>query len=156
MSVPTEFIAEPDIVVLDLRARTGPEAIRALHQRLSVATDAIVDPPRFLRELLDRAVVGSLCIAADVALPHARTPGVSRPVLAVGRSDHAIAFDAEHPAVRMVFVIGTPQDAVTEYLRLAAAIARFMRNGLRRAALFAAQTEAEFRSAFSGGAAVPQ
>lgn len=156
MSVPTDFIVEPDIVVLDLHAHTGPEAIRALHRRLSVATDAVLDPPRFLGELLDRAALGSVCIATDVALPHARTAAVSRPVLAVGRAGGDIAFDATHAAVRLVFLIGTPREAATEYLRIAAAVARLLRDGLRRAALFAASTEEEFRRVFSGGAAVPR
>jgi mannitol/fructose-specific phosphotransferase system IIA component (Ntr-type) len=150
--LPTEFIAEPDVVMLDLRARSGDEAVRALHRRLSAGTDVVLDPPRFLAGLLDRLHLAPVCIAEDVALPHARTDAVRRFTMAVGRAaEEGIAFDAQHPRVRLIFLIGTPRAAATEYLQTAARIARLLRYGLTRAALLAARDEAEFRTALVGG-----
>ena len=142
----TDLIAAPDALVLDLRVGSGEEAIRALHQRLRAATPDVKNPDQFLKDLLDRAALASVCIAEDVALPHARTAAVSRIMLAVARTAGPVAFDAEHPGVRLVFLVGTPKAAVGEYLQLVAALSRLLRNTETRAELMAAPTEAEFRA----------
>jgi len=132
--------------VTDLRVNSGEEAIRALHQRLRAATPEVRDADLFMRDLLERAALSSVCIADDVALPHARTTAVGRIVLAVARTAEAVAFDAEHPRVRLVFLIGTPKAAVSEYLQTVAALSRMLKKATTRAALLGAPTEAEFRA----------
>ena len=132
--------------MLDLSAASGEEAIKALHAKLGAAGGAVTNAPRFLADLLERAQVASVCIADDVALPHARTASVERMVLAVGRATTDIAFDAEHPHVRLVFLIGTPKAAVTDYLKVVAALSRLLKNPATRAALLTAPTEKEFRA----------
>jgi mannitol/fructose-specific phosphotransferase system IIA component (Ntr-type) len=141
-----DLIANPDAVLPDLRAASGDDAIRALHARLGAAAGAVTDAPQFLADLLERARFSSVCIADDVALPHARTAAVGRMVLAVGRAAEGIAFDAEHSRVRLVFLIGTPRAAVTENLQVVAALSRLLKNPATRAALLAAPTEAELRA----------
>ena len=142
--------------MLDLPAASGEAAVRLLHERLVATTDAIIDPPRFLGDITARMQVASICIAAEIALPHARTDAVARMVLAVGRAEQGIAFDAEHPHVRLVFLIGTPKAAVPEYLQAVAALSRLLRHPLTRAGLHAAPDEAEFRAVLAGGALAQQ
>jgi fructose PTS system EIIA component len=110
---PIALIAQPDAVTLDLPTDSGEAAIRFLHARLAVLP-AVKNSDIFLSDLLERAAMASVCIASDVALPHARTVAVARTVLAVGRSMGPIAFDGEHPAVRLVFLIGTPKEGCRE------------------------------------------
>ena len=153
MSSPTEFVAEPDVVILDLQAESGEAAVRALHERLAKVSDAVLSAPQFLADVLARMRVAPICIADDVALPHARTDAVARLVLAVGRAPVPIAFDALHPRVRLVFLIGTPKNAVTEYLRAVSVLSRRLRNAATRAGLYAASDEAELRTLLSGGVA---
>jgi mannitol/fructose-specific phosphotransferase system IIA component (Ntr-type) len=74
-------------------------------------------------------------------------------VLAVGRAPAGIAFDAAHPRVQLVFLIGTPKNAVTEYLQAVAVLSRMLRNPATRAGLQSASDEAEFRALLSGGVA---
>ena len=130
----------------DLRVNSGEEAIRALHQRLRASTPEVRDAEQFMHDLLERAALSSVCIADDVALPHARTTAVGRIMLAVARMAGPVAFDAEHPRVRLVFLIGTPKAAVSEYLQTVAALSRMLKNVTTRAALLGAPTEAEFRA----------
>ena len=146
MNKAAELIANPDVVVTDLRAATGEEAMRELHARLAAVPGAVADAPQLLAGLLERAQVSSVCIADDVALPHARTAAVTRLALAVGRATADIAFDAEHPRVRLVFLIGTPKGAVTEYLKLVAALSRLLKNAEARTALLTAPDEAALRA----------
>lgn len=146
MNSPLDLIAQPDALVLDLRAANGVEAVRALHARLGTAAGAVADPTRLLVEVGERMNVASVCIAEDIALPHARTTAVSRTVLAIGRALGEVAFDAEHPRVKLVFLIGTPKEAVTEYLKFVAALSRWLKSPPTRAALLAAPGEQEFRA----------
>jgi mannitol/fructose-specific phosphotransferase system IIA component (Ntr-type) len=147
---PTALIARPDAVALDLPTGSGEAVIRALHARLA-ALPAVTDAAGFLDDLLERATVSSVCIAADVALPHARTGAVSGIVLAVGRAPGPVAFDANHPGVRLVFMIGTPKKQVTEYLQLVAGLSRLLKKDGVRAALLAAPGEADFRTVLARG-----
>ena len=153
MSSPTEFIAEPDSVVLDLQAATGEDAVRVLHERLLAIPDAVTKGPKFLADLTQRMRMAPVCISDDIALPHARTNAVARMVLAVGRAQEPIPFDPQHPQVKLVFLIGTPKDAVTGYLQMVALLSRKLRNPKLRAGLYGAKDEAEFRALLSGGVA---
>lgn len=140
-------------MILDLEAGSGEAAVRSLHERLVAVSDAVVDAPQFLADLLARMRLAPVCIADDVALPHARTNAVSRMVLAVARAPHPISFDADHKGVKLMFLIGTPKSAVTEYLQAVAVLSRMLRNPATRAGLYAATNEAEFRALLSGGVA---
>jgi mannitol/fructose-specific phosphotransferase system IIA component (Ntr-type) len=141
---PNELIANPDSIVLGLQAATGEEAIRALQGELGAAAGGVADEATFLTDLLDRARLASVCIAPEVAMPHARTAAVSRMVLAVGRTVQGCAFDAEHPGVRLIFLIGTPRESAAEYLKMVAALSRMLRVATVREGLLAAKNEAEF------------
>lgn len=143
---PTELINQPDVVMLDLTASSREAALRALHGRLA-QVEAVNDPQRLLLDLLERAMVSSVCIATDVALPHARTTAVDRIVLGVARlAEPGVGFDGEHPAIRLMFMIGTPRQQVVEYLQLVAAISRVLKTEGARAALLTAKNEAAFRA----------
>jgi mannitol/fructose-specific phosphotransferase system IIA component (Ntr-type) len=144
LNSPTEIIAAPDVVALDLIATSGDDAIRALHQRLRAATPDVKDAAQFLQDLLERAAVASVCISDEVALPHARTA-------AVKRTATPVAFDPEHPGVRLVFLIGTPKAAVAEYLQTVAALSRLLKSLGTKGALLAAANEIDFRAILARG-----
>ncbi len=150
MQSPTALIAQPDAIALDLPTNSGESAIRALHARLA-KLPVVKDAPLFLLDLLERAALTSVCIAPDLAMPHARTGAVDRLVLAIGRAPEPVAFDAEHPGIRLVFLIGTPKQGVTEYLQLVAALSRLLKNESVRQELIAAATETDFRAVLARG-----
>jgi mannitol/fructose-specific phosphotransferase system IIA component (Ntr-type) len=143
---PTTLISNPDAVMLGLRAASGEDAIREIHARLVAQPGVVRDGPRLLSDLIERGRMSSVCIADDVALPHARTSAVDRLVLGVARTDAGVPFDAEHPAIRLIFLVGTPKESVAEYLQMVAAISRLLRNPIARGALLSAPDEADFRA----------
>jgi len=152
VKAPTELIAEPDVVMLDLAVDSREAALRALHAELA-RNPAVKDGAQLLRDLLERVMAASVCIAPDVALPHARTAAVDRIVLGVARMKApGVGFDGEHPGVRLVFMIGTPREQVGAYLELVAGISRLLRAEGARAGLLAAKTEKEFRAELARGA----
>ncbi len=139
--------------MLDLVATSRETALRALHAVLA-KQPGVNDGERLLRDILERVMVAPVCIAVDVALPHARTTAVDRIVLGVARlSAPGVGFDGEHPNVRLMFMIGTPRQQVEEYLRLVAALSRLLRKPGAREELLTAPTEAEFRALLARGAA---
>lgn len=152
MDQPSQHLAAPDALLLDLTATSREAAIIAIHAALA-KSPAVTDAPQFLRDLLERAMLAPVCIAADVALPHARTTAVNRVVVGVARiKAPGVGFDAEHPAVRLVFMVGTPKHLVEEYLLAVAAITRLLKAEGIRAGLLAARTEAEFAALLARGA----
>lgn len=146
-----ELIARPDAVWLDLVATSREGALKTLHGRLA-AEAGVADRDRFLFDLLERVQFAGVCIAPDVALPHARTPAVNRLVLGVARlAAPGVAFDPEHPQVRLMFLVGVPKEAVDVYLQAVASISRLLKTDGAREALLAAPDEAAFRDVLAGG-----
>jgi len=96
-------------VTLELPATTGEAAIRFLHGRL-VGLPVVKEPVAFLDALLERAGVASVCIASDVALPHARTASFDRH--GAGGRSHAGRESRLTPSIRpfaLVFLIGNAE-----------------------------------------------
>lgn len=149
-SISTPSVLHPDVINLDLAARTAPEAFTELSDGLS-HRDGMTDPARFLSDLLARQAMGGNCLDLEIALPHVRTPAMKRIVLAVGRSHSGVWFDPEHPAIRLIFLIGVPTGATTEYLRWVALLARALRRPGLRQGLLAAPTAEAFREVWSPG-----
>lgn len=138
-----------DVIRRSLQSTSAAEVIRELHAALA-PLPAVVAPLELLRAFATRHQLGATCLDADVAVVHARTSGVSRLVVAAGRSDRGIHFDAEHPSIRLVFAIAVPSADITDYLLRIAQLTRLLRNAETRAELLAAPTDQRFRRALSG------
>ena len=154
MDSPTALIARPDAVLLGLSAESRESVLRLLHEQLA-ACPGVTDAPRLLHDVLERAMLAPVCIADDIALPHARTEAVARLVLGVARLvAPGTGFDAEHPRVRLVFMVGAPRTQPDSYLEMVAGISRLLRAEGVRAALLAAKDETAFRAVLARGAGV--
>lgn len=140
-------------MLLDLQAASAEAAVRGMHERLALIPNAVVDGPRFLADVLARMRLAPVCIGDDVALPHARSDAVTRLVIAVARLAQPVAFDAQHPRIQLVILIGTPKAEVSRYLQVVAALSRRLKQAGTRSGLYTARDEAEFRTLLSGGAA---
>jgi len=138
----------PDVINLDLKAKSAEQAIAELHGGLAT-NNAVIDSSRLIDEFLIRHAMGSSCLDHEVALPHVRTLAVKRIVFAAGRSQSGLAFDAEHPAIRLVFLIGVPTAATAEYLRWVARLARTLRSPSYRSALINASDADAFNAAWT-------
>ena len=141
-------ILQPDAINLNLVGKNATDAIKELHAEFRQNV-AISDGALFLRELLARQALGSNCLDQEVALPHVRTLAVKRIVLAVGRSGSGVVFDETHPSIRLIFLVGVPTAAASEYLRCVALLARMLHNPALRKTFFDATTPNEFRSTWA-------
>ena len=88
-----------------------------------------LDPVLVLERIEEREKLGSTGFGRGVAIPHARLPGLQRPVAVFFRVDAPVAFDAaDGMPVNMVFGLLSPEAAGAAHLHALAAISRMMRN----------------------------
>jgi PTS system nitrogen regulatory IIA component len=95
-----------------------------------------LDGKDVLAKIQEREQLGSTGFGRGVAIPHARIPGVNRPVAAFLRLDAPVAFDAvDGQPIDLVFGLLSPEHAGAAHLHALAAISRMMRDEQMHAAL---------------------
>ena len=108
-------------------------------------TGGVANFEAFFAEILEREHVSNTALGQDVAIPHARTEQCREILVAVGRNSSGIDFEAKDgQPVRLIFMIGTPKQMVTEYLRVVGNLARLLRHATLRQQLLAAPDTATF------------
>ena len=111
---------------VDLQARTKDEVLREL-AGLAVKSSAAegVDSATIHRLLAEREEQGSTGFGNEIAIPHARIPGMERFLLFIGISHRGVDFDAmDRKRVRIFFVILGPPESVNEHLQILAFVSR--------------------------------
>ncbi len=95
-----------------------------------------LDPVLVLERIEEREKLGSTGFGRGVAIPHARIPGLTRPVAAFFRLEDAVGFEAaDGMPVDLVFGLLSPEQAGAAHLHALAAISRMMRDEAMHAAL---------------------
>jgi fructose-specific phosphotransferase system IIA component len=138
----TEYL-DPQAILLDLPVSGKEEAFALIAGRLA-DSGIIDDRERFLADVQKRERQGGTAIGRGLAIPHARTPSVERVIMAMARLQPGADFGAEDgEPVRLVFLLGTPEDRAGEYLKALGRLSKLLKeNGLRRELLKASTPEA--------------
>jgi mannitol/fructose-specific phosphotransferase system IIA component (Ntr-type) len=148
MSKPTHTrlaaLLRPDAIQLNLHAREKNTALREVAELL-IPTRGIANFEAFFSEILEREKVSSTALGHDVAIPHARTEQCTEILIAVGRCSAGVNFEGKNIIpVKLIFLIGTPKQMVTDYLRVVGNLARLLRRDTLRNELLAAPDAATF------------
>ncbi|MFD8087620.1 fructose-specific PTS transporter subunit EIIC [Kitasatospora sp. NPDC059722] len=119
----TSGLITPALVDLHLAPQDKSEALRALAQRL-VAEGRVTDLDGFLADVAAREAQAPTGMGDGIGIPHCRSPHVTRPSVAFGRSARGVDFDAPdgRPA-DLIFMIAAPAGADDAHLRILAALA---------------------------------
>lgn len=138
----------PQAVSLDLDVQGKIALLHAAAQMLG--RSCAVDAEPIFRALHRREQAGSTGIGESLAIPHARVPGIDRPVTAFIRPRVPIRFDApDGKPVSELLVMLVPQGGASEsQLQLLRAVAERFSEPAFRAALAAAVDAAAVRSVF--------
>jgi CBS domain containing-hemolysin-like protein len=117
------------LIQLDLHMKTPLAAVSALLATLKEQEPG-VDITMIERLVMNRENQLSTAIGRSVAVPHARVPGLAKPLIVVGRSKEGVAgFSApDQQPVRLVFLILTPVATPLEQLRVLSRIVALARN----------------------------
>jgi fructose-specific phosphotransferase system IIA component len=137
-------LLRPEAINLNIQARQKNAALREVASLLATS-QCVTNFDAFYNEILERERVSNTALGHDVAIPHARTDQCTEILVAVGRSSEGIDFEAkENQPVRLIFLIGTPKQMVTEYLRVVGNLARLLRQDQVRQRLLEVPDAASF------------
>ena len=135
-------------IVMNLRGSTPQQVIGELaanipHGLLPLGTDVTHLALEREREL-------PTCLGCGVAIPHARVPGLTRPLVVFGRSQEGILFNPESSEiVKLVFLLVTPEDQPDVQVLLLSQLASLAGNSENRDKLERANSEPEVMEIFS-------
>lgn len=105
-------------LVLFLNSGSRNEAIQTLVDAIH-AVHKLPDPERFYQAILDREKLVSTGIGMGVSLPHAKMADYDSFFIAIGILNKGVDWNAiDHSPVRLIFMIGGPDDKQTEYLQI--------------------------------------
>ncbi len=142
----------PSRIVLHVQSTKRTAALNEIARLLDGHPD-VGNYAGFYDELLARDRLDTTCLGNAVALPHARTEHVKQIVLAVGRSDTGIAFDANGEIVKLFFVLGTPKIKPGDYLAVVSALCKILKDPADRASFLSAPTPEAFIAAIAAAEA---
>jgi PTS system fructose-specific IIA component len=117
------LLSEKYIVLnLDLALKS-----QVIEQMLSIVADhpGVLDIGKLREDVLKREQDMSTGIGKTLALPHAKSGGVTQPVMAFATLRNAINFDSiDDEPVRIIFLLATPEEMLAEHLKLLGRITR--------------------------------
>lgn len=134
------FSLVPEAVAV-IRAQTKHEILGQLAARFASVYE--LDAAAVLERLQEREALGSTGFGRGVAIPHARVPGIKRPVAVLLRLKDPVDFaSADGLPVELIFGLLSPENAGVTHLHALAAISRVVRDERTHEALMEA-TNAE-------------
>ena len=120
------FAIEPEAVALE-SAASKDEILARLADRFAAAWD--LDAAVVLEGLEEREKLGSTGFGRGVAIPHARIPGIKRPLAALIRLARPVDFKAaDGLPVDLVFGLVSPENCGAAHLHALAALSRLVRD----------------------------
>ena len=125
---------DPRTFVPSLLGTERAEAIRGLAQ--ATAPVAGLDPAVLADAVLAREAIMPTGVGQGIAIPHARMPGLSSPIVALGLSSAGVDFGApDGELARFIVLVITPEHDDLIQLELLAEIARTFQDSETRAAV---------------------
>ena len=110
----------------------------------TVTSKKLPHEARFLDAIMEREKLVSTGIGMGIAIPHAKLPVYDDFFIAVGIIQQGIDWEALDGApVRLVFLIGGPDDKQTEYLQILSTITVTLRDPKLRKEILTAETPQE-------------
>jgi fructose PTS system EIIA component len=127
-------LTTPELIDLNLDVDDRAAATRLLAQRL-VAAGRVSDLDGFLADVTAREEQMPTGLEGGIGIPHARSPHVTEPSLAFGRTDAGVDFGAEDGPAHLIFLIAAPSDRGADHMTILAALARRLVHASFREAL---------------------
>ncbi len=128
--------------VATLSVESKSEVLRHLAENFARVFN--LDAQDVFDRLDEREKLGSTGFGRGIAIPHARVPGINRPVAVLFRLDEPVDFAAaDAMPVNLVFGLLSPENAGVGHLHALAAISRLVKDeGIHEALLEAPDAEA--------------
>ena len=135
-------------LVLFLDVQSRDQALSTLIDALD-SNHKLKDKEAFYQAVLAREKIVSTGIGMGVAVPHAKLPHYDEFFIAIGIQKLGVEWKALDSApVRLIFLIGGPDDKQTEYLQLLSRLTLAIKDVERRKRMLAATTADEIIQLF--------
>ena len=125
-----------------------PSRKQAIHVLCEALSETTGIGPRVIEDaVMERERLGSTGVGEGVAIPHARLPGLEKPVGGFMRLLHGVEFESidERPC-DLIFMLLAPDGSGADHLRALAQVSRVFRQGPVRDALRKARTKEDVRA----------
>lgn len=137
-------------LILFLDNPTRDEALQALVDALRDA-NKLQHPDDFLAAILEREKIVTTGIGMGVAIPHAKLANYDDFFIAIALIKEGIQWESiDHAPVRLVFMIGGPDDKQTEYLQILSCLTIAIKDEERRKKLLNAKNPEVIIKLFEG------
>ena len=131
---------DESLVIFNLKAGGKNDVIAELVNLVS-SSNMVKDTEQLLKDVIDRENLVTTGVGYGVAFPHAKTRAVKGIVIAFGRSEQGIEFDAmDHKRVHLFFLIAAPEDAIGAHLNVMARLSYLMKSEKNRQKLMDASS----------------
>ncbi len=138
----SKFCSE-ELITFDLKGKTKNEVIRELVDMAS-QSNLVKDAEELYRDVTERENLVTTGVGYGVAFPHAKTRATRGIVIAFGRSDTGVDFDAmDRKPVHLFFLIAAPEDAIGAHLNVMARLSFIMKSEENRKKLMEVQSPGE-------------
>jgi len=105
---------------------------------------AIKDQQGFFNAILQREGIVTTGVGMGIAIPHAKLPSYNHFFIGIGILQKPVDWDSlDGSLVRLVFMIGGPDDKQTEYLQILSSLTQTIKDEDRRKKLLNCTTAAE-------------
>jgi nitrogen PTS system EIIA component len=133
-----------DECVLFLNLNTKEEVLRKLVDSVAVQKK-LTEKDRFYQAIIDRENLVSTGVGMGIAIPHAKLKVCQDFFIAVAVLKKGVEWNAiDDSLVRLVFLIGGPENRQTEYLKILSLITTAMRDEHLRKRLITAAASQDF------------
>ncbi|MGA2550116.1 MAG: PTS sugar transporter subunit IIA [Burkholderiaceae bacterium] len=137
-----EDLLRPDDILLDVKAEDAMELFEIVARHWAAFGGP--DSAEVIASLAAREALGTTGLGKGVAIPHARLPGLARPLAVLVRTATPLDFDApDSEPVSLFFCLIVPQAAASRHLEILALVAERFSNAQFRQALATAISPAQ-------------
>lgn len=119
---------EEDLISFDLKGKSKDQIINEMVD-LTSRSKLVKERQELYKAVVEREKLVTTGVGYGVAFPHAKTKAVKGIVVAFGRSNPGIDFEAmDRKPVHLFFLIAAPEDAIGAHLNVMARLSYIMKN----------------------------
>ncbi len=142
----SKYLNENLIAFLNVESRD--EALIAMIDMLE-REGKLQDRRSFYDAIMDREKIVSTGIGMGVAIPHAKLPSYDDFFIGIGILQKGVEWNSlDQSPVRLIFMIGGPDDKQTEYLQLLSSLTLAIKDEERRKLLLNVQSQSAIANLF--------
>ena len=134
---------EEELITFNLKGEDKEDIIEELVD-LASKSKLVRDRDELLKDIIERENLVTTGVGYGVAFPHAKTKAVKGIVIAFGRSEKGIDFNAmDKKPVNLFFLIAAPEDAIGAHLNVMARLSFLMKSEENREKLMKVNNQGE-------------